>query len=88
MRDILKNEILPFPFCFFFGIFIFTIHHNHQTIRVAIQQSTIILAGFLSEQLEGDLKRGNLVQEGKITQRQADEQAEQWEKVRDHTIYG
>jgi hypothetical protein len=30
------------------------------------------------------LKRGNLVQEGKITQRQADEQAEQWEKVRDH----
>jgi hypothetical protein len=48
---------------------------------VATQQGTIILAGFMSEQLEGDLKRSELVSEGKLSKREADEQAEKWEKV-------
>lgn len=37
----------------------------------------------MSDQLEGELKRNQLVQEGKISQVEADEQAQEWEKVRD-----
>lgn len=36
----------------------------------------------MTEQLEQDLKRNELVKNGEITQEQADKQAEQWEKVR------
>jgi hypothetical protein len=46
-----------------------------------MQQGTIILSGFMSEQLEGDLKRNELVSEGKMTRREAEEEAEEWEKV-------
>ena len=35
----------------------------------------------MSEQLEGDLKRNELVSEGKLSKREAEEQAEEWEKV-------
>jgi hypothetical protein len=50
-------------------------------MKLAIQQGTIILSGFMSEQLEGDLKRNELVSEGKLSKRDAEEQAEEWEKV-------
>ena len=52
-----------------------------QTVRVAIQQSSLIVANFMSDQLEMELKRNKSVQEGKISQGEADEQAQEWEKV-------
>ena len=45
------------------------------------QQSTILLANFMSEQLEHDMKRNILVNEGELTQMEADLQAEEWETV-------
>lgn len=51
------------------------------TVRVAIQQSSLIVANFMSDQLEMELKRNKSVQEGKISQGEADEQAQEWEKV-------
>jgi hypothetical protein len=52
-----------------------------QTLRVTTQQATIILANFMSEQLDKDLKRNTLVNEGQLTQMEADIDAEEWEKV-------
>jgi hypothetical protein len=52
-----------------------------QTIRVAIQQGTIILASFMTDQVEQELKRHKMVDDGQITSREAEEQAEEWEKV-------
>lgn len=40
------------------------------------------MANFMSDQLEGELKRNQSVQDGKISQAEADEQAQEWEKVR------
>ena len=40
------------------------------------------MANFMSDQLERELKRTQAVQEGKISQEEADEQAQEWEKVR------
>lgn len=51
------------------------------TIRVAMQQGTLIMANYMSEQLEGDMKRTKLVDEGKISQTEADEQGKEWEAV-------
>jgi len=51
------------------------------TLRVTIQQATMIVANFMSQQLENDLKRNTLVDEGELTQFDADIQAEEWEKV-------
>jgi hypothetical protein len=42
----------------------------------------MIMANFLTEQLAKDMERSELVNEGKISQREADEQSEEWEKVR------
>ena len=53
-----------------------------QTLRVTTQQATSILANFMTEQLDHDLKRNALVTTGKLTQLEADLQAEDWEKVR------
>lgn len=39
------------------------------------------MANFMSDQLEGEMKRNQSVQEGKISQPEADEQAQEWEKV-------
>ena len=52
-----------------------------QSIRICIQQGSLIMANYMSEQLEQDLKRNELVRSGELTKEEADEQAEQWEKV-------
>ena len=39
------------------------------------------MANYMSEQLEQDLKRNELVRSGELTKEEAYEQAEQWEKV-------
>eukprot|EP00536_Pseudo-nitzschia_multiseries_P014213 jgi/Psemu1/262035/estExt_Genewise1Plus.C_6700020 len=51
------------------------------TIRVTLQQGTTILAGFMGDQLELDLKRNRRVDEGEITQMEADMEADEWEKI-------
>jgi len=51
------------------------------TLRVSIQQATAILVAFISEQLELDLKRNIKVNEGELTQLEADLEAEEWEKI-------
>jgi hypothetical protein len=52
---------------------------------VLTQQGTLIVASFMQDQLEHDMKRNELVQQGKLSQHEADEQAEEWEKVRTQT---
>lgn len=47
-----------------------------------MQQGTLIMASLMSDQLEGDIRRNQMVEEGLITQEEADEQGEEWEKVR------
>ena len=41
-----------------------------------------ILSSFLTDQMESDNKRNELVDLGKLSQAEADEQSEEWEKVR------
>jgi hypothetical protein len=40
------------------------------------------MATFMTDQMEQDMKRQELVDQGKISQAGADEQAADWEKVR------
>lgn len=42
----------------------------------------MVLAAFMSEQMEQDLQRNELVNTGQLTQLEADVTAEAWEKVR------
>ena len=49
---------------------------------MSVTQATTILVSFISEQLELDLKRNVKVNEGELTQLEADLEAEEWEKVR------
>lgn len=53
-----------------------------QTIRVVVQQGTVTMASYMSEQLELDMKRNELVASGKLSQEEADDDAEEWEQVR------
>lgn len=52
-----------------------------QFLRVTTQQTALITANFMSEQLEGDMKRQELVRDHKMSQKEADEQSKKWEKV-------
>lgn len=45
----------------------------------------MIAANYLTEQLAKDMERSELVNEGKMSQHEADEQSEEWEKVRDNS---
>jgi hypothetical protein len=42
----------------------------------------MIAANFMTEQLAKDMERSELVNYGKMSQLEADEQSEEWEKVR------
>ena len=55
---------------------------HQQSIRVTTQQGALIMANFMTEQLEGDMKRQEKVKKGELTQREADEEADKWETVR------
>ena len=46
------------------------------------------MANFMTEQMQGDLERNQLVEDGKLSQWEADEQSEQWEKVSFSEIIG
>jgi hypothetical protein len=47
---------------------------------IAMQASTTV-SHFLTDQLEAEMKREQLVKEGKLTEKEADEQNEKWEQV-------
>lgn len=51
------------------------------SFRIVTQQATLIMANFMTAQLEQDMKRSDLVQQGAISQAEANEQGEEWEKV-------
>ena len=70
------SSLIAFPFHVLLFLFC------EQTFRVSLQQATTILAGFMTDQLELDLKRNRRVDEGDITQMEADVEADDWEKVR------
>ena len=48
---------------------------------MSLSQATTILATFVTEQIELDFKRNIEVNEGELTQLEADLEAEEWEKV-------
>ena len=50
-------------------------------MRVVIQQGTLIMGNFMTEQLENDLKRTDEVNAGRLTPAEAEDQAKQWEEV-------
>jgi hypothetical protein len=65
--------------------FILTTQYNtwhFQAIRVAAVQSSNMLANYLQDQLQADFAREELVKDGKLTAKKADEQQEEWEQVR------
>lgn len=45
------------------------------------------MVGFMTDQVEQDSKRLQMVDEGKITVRESEEQAQEWEKVRDGAFF-
>lgn len=53
-----------------------------QTLRVVVQQGTLIMGNFMTEQLETDIKRKEDVDNGTITPAEAEIMADEWEKVR------
>lgn len=51
-------------------------------IRVAAIQSSNMFATYLQDQFQADYAREELVKEGKLSAKKADEQQEEWEQVR------
>lgn len=49
---------------------------------MAAVQSSNMLANYLQDQLQADFAREELVKDGKLTAKKADEQQEEWEQVR------
>lgn len=44
-------------------------------------QASTTVSHFLTDQLEAEMKREQLVKQGKLTEKEADEQNEKWEQV-------
>jgi hypothetical protein len=53
-----------------------------QTFRIVVTQGTYVLSNYANDQLQQDMARDKLVMEGKMSQEEADEAAEEWETVR------
>jgi len=47
-----------------------------------VTQSSLVLSTYAKDQLQQDVARDKLVDEGKITQEEADDEAIEWETVR------
>eukprot|EP00545_Synedropsis_sp_CCMP1620_P014195 CAMPEP_0119009576 /NCGR_PEP_ID=MMETSP1176-20130426/4465_1 /TAXON_ID=265551 /ORGANISM="Synedropsis recta cf, Strain CCMP1620" /LENGTH=315 /DNA_ID=CAMNT_0006962119 /DNA_START=122 /DNA_END=1069 /DNA_ORIENTATION=- len=50
------------------------------TIRVVAVQSSNMVANYLQDQLQADFQREELIKDGKLTPKKADEQQEEWEQ--------
>lgn len=51
-------------------------------MRIVILQSTQVMTQFLNDQLKEDMARDELVAKGKLTQAEANEEADTWTEVR------
>jgi hypothetical protein len=52
-----------------------------QTARVIAMQASTTVSYFLTDQVEAETKREELVKKGLLTEREADQQNEEWEQV-------
>lgn len=52
-----------------------------QVVRVTMTQGSTIYSTYLSDQLREDMKRDDLVNEGRLSRSEAEQQAEEWEQV-------
>ena len=52
-----------------------------QTIRIVVTQSSLVLSNYATDQLQQDMARDKLVDEGKMTPAEAEDAAEEWETV-------
>ena len=52
-----------------------------QIVRVTLTQSSTIYSTYLSDQLREDMRRDELVNEGRLTRVEADQQADDWAEV-------
>jgi hypothetical protein len=52
-----------------------------QTARVIAMQASTTVSYFFTDQMEVETKREELVREGKLTEKEADQQNEEWEQV-------
>jgi hypothetical protein len=69
--------------CFLFVRVLTYVHVvSSQVIRVAAIQSSNMFATYLQDQFQADYAREELVKEGKLSAKKADEQQEEWEEVR------
>lgn len=50
-------------------------------------QGSTIYSTYLSDQLREDMKRDDLVNEGKLSRSEAEQQAEEWEQVSGHFCF-
>ena len=50
-------------------------------VRVTVTQGSTIYSTYLSDQLREDMRRDELVNEGRMSRSEAEQQAEDWEKV-------
>lgn len=53
-----------------------------QTLRIAVLQVTQAGTQYLNDQLKEDMGRDELVDKGKLTRHEADEESDEWAKVR------
>ena len=53
-----------------------------QTLRIAVLQVTQAGTLYLNDQLKEDMGRDELVDKGKLTRHEADEESDEWAKVR------
>jgi hypothetical protein len=54
-----------------------------QTIRIVIMQGSSVLTQYMNDQLKEDMRRDELVADGKMSQMAADEEALLWSEVRE-----
>ena len=65
---------------FFLFLLINTFKYT-QTIRIVVTQSSLVLSNYATDQLQQDMARDKLVDEGKMTPAEAEDAAEEWETV-------
>lgn len=52
-----------------------------QTFRIVVTQGSFVLSTYANDQLQQDMARDKLVDDGKMTPAEAEEAAEEWETV-------
>lgn len=53
---------------------------------MVITQTSTVYSNYLSDQLKEEMKRDDLVNEGKISREEAERQADEWSQVSPHSV--